>query len=143
MGTDGCVTAEGSGAVPGYVACGVGCPGTPGGCPPYGDVGGTGPGGALGNGAALVRAEGRGRCLSGTVAVRGARRGRLDRAGQRLCHRLVDAARELPGLGQALIAEEFGEADRPHNPGRRAHLPGALPAIELQGDHGRLGVQGR
>ncbi len=94
----------------------------------------------LGRGAALVRAEGGGRRLPGAVAVRRARRGRLHRAGQPLGHRVVDAAGELPGLRQTLVGEEFGEAARVAL-ADGAHLPGALPAVQLQGDDGRLGVQ--
>ncbi len=99
-----------------------------------------GAGRALGCGAALVRAEGGGGRLPGAVAVGGAGRRCLHGAGEALRDRLVDAARELRGLGQALVGEEFGQAagvSLAHG----AHLPGALPPVELQRDHGRLGRQ--
>ncbi len=47
---------------------------------------------------------------------------------------------ERVGLGQALVGEEGGEAvgvALAHG----ADLPGTLSAVQLQGDHGRLGVQ--
>ena len=48
--------------------------------------------------------------------------------------------REPAGLGQALVGEELGEAARV-SLADRADLPGALPAVELHGDHGRLRVE--
>lgn len=89
---------------------------------------------------ALVGAEGgRGR-LPGAVTVGRTRRRRRHRPGQALDHGVVDAGRESVRLRQALVGEEFGEAARvalAHG----AHLPRALPPVQLQRDDGRLRVQ--
>ncbi len=98
-----------------------------------------GAGAGLGRGA-VVRAVCRGGRRAGAVAVRGAcRRGR-HRTGQAARHRLLDAARELMGLGQVLVGQQLGEAPRVAL-ADGAHLPGVLSPVELQRDDGGLGVQ--
>ncbi|CAM5531644.1 hypothetical protein SALBM217S_07711 [Streptomyces griseoloalbus] len=98
-----------------------------------------GAGGALRRGT-LVGADRGGRCLTGAVALGGAGRGRLDGADEALGDGLVDAGRELRGLGQPLVGEEFGQSARVAL-ADGAHLPGALPPVQLQRDDGRLQVQ--
>ncbi|CAM5720709.1 hypothetical protein SGLAM104S_00529 [Streptomyces glaucescens] len=88
--------------------------------------------GTLGRGAYLVRADGRCGGLTGAVAFGRAGRGRLHGAGEPARDRLLDAGRELVGLGQLLVGEEFGQpAGVPLTDG--AHLPGALPRVKLLG----------
>lgn len=101
-----------------------------------------GAGGVLGavRRAALLRAERGRRRLPGAVAVGRARRRGRHRAGQAAHHGLVDLGREPVRLRQALVGEEFGHAARIAL-ADGAHLPGALPPVQLQRDDGRLRVQ--
>ena len=94
---------------------------------------GTGPRAPWARGAALAPGRCRRGRLPGAVAVRRARPGRCTERASALGHRLVDAVRELAGLGQALVGEELGEAARVAL-ADGAHLPGALAAVELQRD---------
>ncbi|GDY52735.1 hypothetical protein SVIO_033580 [Streptomyces violaceusniger] len=70
----------------------------------------------------------------------GAGRGLGDRAGHAAGHRLVDPRREVGAPLQPLVVQHGGQPARvPLADG--AHLPGALPAVELQGGHRGLRVQ--
>ncbi len=76
----------------------------------------------------------------GPVAVGRPGPGRRHRTGQAAGHRVLDVTGEPTGLGHVLVREQLGETARvPLADG--AHLPGALASVQLQGDHGGLGLQ--
>lgn len=98
-----------------------------------------GAGGALRHGALVVADRG-GRGLTGAVALGCVGRRHLDGAREATGDGLVDAGSELRGLGQPLVGQEFGQSARVAL-ADGAHLPGALPPVQLQRDDGGFQVQ--